>query len=60
MQVFDYLLMLIGGAAMSVGFYYFGEDEGARGWGGVALLFAGLIAAFLGVLLAFAPHFFSS
>jgi hypothetical protein len=57
--VFDYLLMLCGGTAMSVGFYLFGQDEGRRAWGGIALLFAGLIAAFLGVLLAFAPHFFS-
>jgi hypothetical protein len=51
--------MVGGGAAMTYGFYLAGSASGRRAWGGIALLFGGCVAAFLGVLLAFAPRFFS-
>ncbi len=59
MQMFYYLMMIAGGAAMSWGFRLAASRESRRGWAGIGLLYAGLIAAFLGVLLAFAPRFFS-
>ncbi|MFH1279882.1 MAG: hypothetical protein ABIK65_16085 [Candidatus Eisenbacteria bacterium] len=59
MSVIHAFLMLGGGAAMVFGFWMFGERRGGAGWVGAALLFLGLGAAFVGVLLAFAPRFFS-
>ena len=58
MSVAHVILMLMGGAAMVAGFWLFGEQKHRAPWMGVALLFFGLGAAFLGVLLAFAPRFF--
>ncbi|MBM3319346.1 MAG: hypothetical protein FJY73_01520 [Candidatus Eisenbacteria bacterium] len=59
MTAFYYLLMLGGGAAMVAGFRMAGSAESGRAWRGIGLLYAGFAAAFLGVLLAFAPRFFS-
>lgn len=59
MSVLYGLLMIGGGAAMVCGFWLFGERPAWAGWAAVPLLFLGLGAAFLGVLLAFAPRFFS-
>ncbi|MFH1681074.1 MAG: hypothetical protein ABIH26_10575 [Candidatus Eisenbacteria bacterium] len=59
MDVFYYVLMLAGWAAMSAGFRMAGSARDGKAWGGIGLLFAGSVAAFLGVLLAFAPRFFS-
>lgn len=59
MQMIYYLMMIAGGAAMSFGFRLTASRESRTGWAGIVLLYAGLVAAFLGVLLAFAPRFFS-
>ncbi len=59
MTAFYYLLMLGGGAAMVAGFRMAGSTGSRKVWRGIALLYAGFAAAFLGVLLAFAPRFFS-
>jgi len=56
MQVLFYGMMLAGAAGMSLGFYLCGERVRVRA--GIALLFAGFLLTFLGVLLAFAPGFF--
>jgi len=52
------ILMLLGGAVLSYGFYLTGEGKGNQAWTGIGLLFAGFAIAFFGVLLAFAPRFF--
>ncbi len=59
MTLFYYAIMISGALALSFGFYALGERKLWDGWGGVILMFAGLITTFLGVLLAFAPRFFS-
>ncbi|RPJ45803.1 MAG: hypothetical protein EHM19_04925 [Candidatus Latescibacterota bacterium] len=59
MEFLYYLMMIGGGAAMTHGFRLAGSRSGREGWVGIALLLGGWAAAFLGVLLAFAPRFFN-
>jgi hypothetical protein len=58
-KVLFFLLMVGGCASMIYGFYGGTSRSEERGWSWAAYLFAGYAAAFLGVLLAFAPRFFS-
>jgi hypothetical protein len=58
-KVLFFLLMGGGCASMFYGFYRGTSRSGEGGWTWAVYLFAGYAAAFLGVLLAFAPRFFS-
>ncbi len=58
-MIFAYGMMLVGWGAMTYGFLLAGSPREGKGWLGVVLLFGGFLVTFSGVLLAFAPRFFS-
>ena len=58
-SIFYYLMMIVGAAAISFGFYSVGEGKRVGLLPGIAALFLGFLVTFSGLLLAFAPGFFS-
>ena len=58
-MIFAYVMMLVGWGAMAYGFLLAGSSREGKGWLGVTLLLGGFVLTFGGVLLAFAPRFFS-